>query len=78
MLKSEIERESEKNVKEGKTAAAFSSCRRTVACAMGAFAAVGAEERLPDSFHAARSSCSKFAHDLESRYGIGPQTFSLP
>ena len=32
----------------------------------------GAEERLPDSFHAARSSCSKFAHYLESRYGIEP------
>ena len=29
--------------------------------------------RLPDSFHAARSSCSKFAHDLdESCYGIEP------
>ena len=72
----ELARDGDQTVRDGPPAAAFSSCRRTVACAMGAFAAVGAEvgaeERLPDSFHAARSSCSKFAHDLESRYGIEP------
>ena len=30
---------------------------------------MGAEERLPDLFHAARSNRSKIAYDLESRYG---------
>ena len=40
---------------------------------MGAFRrAMGAEARLPDSFHAARSTRSKIAHDLEPRYGIEP------
>jgi len=39
---------------------------------MGAFAAMGADERLPDSFHAARSIRSKITHDLEPRYGIEP------
>jgi hypothetical protein len=34
--------------------------------------AMGAEERLPDSFHAACSNGSKIAHDLEPRYGIEP------
>jgi hypothetical protein len=40
--------------------------------AMGAFAAMGAEARLPDSVHAAHPSRSKTAHDLEPRYGIEP------
>jgi hypothetical protein len=40
--------------------------------AMRAFAAMGAEERLPGSFNAARSSRSKIANDLEIRYGIEP------
>jgi len=41
-------------------------------CVMGASAAMGAEERLPESFHAAHSTCSKNSHDLEPRYGIEP------
>ena len=36
-------------------------CHGSFRCAMGA------EERLPDLFHAARSNCSKIAYDLESR-----------
>jgi hypothetical protein len=48
------------------TAAGLSLCN-------GSFRrAIKAEERLPDSFHAARSSRSKIAHDLEPRYGIEP------
>jgi hypothetical protein len=37
---------------------------------MGAFGAMGADERLLGSFYAARSIRSKVVHDLELRYGI--------
>jgi hypothetical protein len=47
-------------------AAELSLCNGRYRCAMGA------EERRPDSFHAARSNGSKIAHDLEPRYGIEP------
>src|SRR5262249_41031307 len=35
-------------------------------CVMGAFAAMGAEERLPDSVHSAHSNRSKTAYDLRA------------
>jgi hypothetical protein len=35
-------------------------------------AATVADERLQDSFHAARTIRSKIGHDLEPRYGIEP------
>ena len=54
----------------GPPTAAFISRRR--ALAMGSFGAMGAEERLRDSFHDACSIRSKIAHDLESRYRIEP------
>ena len=45
--------------RESPPAAAFSTCRPGSRCAMGAFAAMGAEERLQDSVHTARSIRSK-------------------
>ena len=43
-------------------AAAFGSCRPALGCAMGAFAAMGAEQRLLDSFRAARSPGAAPSH----------------
>jgi len=45
--------------RDGPPTATFHGCRPGSGCAMGAFAATVAEERLQDSFHAARSSRSK-------------------
>ena len=56
---------------DGPPTATFSNCR-AFRCAMGAFAATGAGERLRDSVHAACSSRLKTSYDLEPRYGIEP------
>ena len=52
--------------------ATFINRRPGSRCAMGTFAAIRAEARLLDSFHAVRPPRSKITHDLEPRYGIEP------
>jgi len=48
------------------------TCRQSVVSMIVDLPSMGAEARLPDSFHATRSSRSKIVHDLEPRYGIEP------